>query len=133
MEKVVVARLIDGRLYKGATGDFHPGEEQFTIKVTEGPWEGRTVTVALKKLKALFFVKSLIGNREYREKKLASPENQPGQKMIVTFLDGETIRGTATGMNLGLSGFYLFPSDPQSNNKRIFIVRSSVKNIKLER
>jgi hypothetical protein len=133
MDKTIVARYLDGRLLKGITSDFQPGEENFTIKVSEGPWHGETVTVAVASLKALFFVKTLHGNREYQEKKLQPPKNLPGEKVLVTFHDGESIRGTATGLNLKLPGFYLFPADLESNNKRIFIVRSSVKSIKVEK
>ncbi len=133
MGKMVVARFLDGRLLKGLTDDFHPGEESFKLAVTEGPYRGETVPVKLASLKALFFVKTLTGNREYQEKKLQAPRNLPGDKVLVTFVDGESIRGAASGINLGLSGFYLFPSDPASNNKRIFIVRSSVKSVKVEK
>lgn len=133
MDKKVVVRLTDGRLLKGTTGDFHPGADNFTVNVSQGPWKGEAVPIKLQSVKALFFVKELTGNRAYREKKMQAPSERPGKKVTVTFLDGETIRGTATGLNLGLKGFYLFPSDPKSNNKRIFIVHSAVKHIKSQK
>ena len=31
-----------------------------------------------------------------------------------------------------MSGFLLFPADPQSNNKRIFVIKSAVREIREE-
>jgi hypothetical protein len=132
VDKLVVARLLDGRLFKGTTSDFHPSRESFNLAVIEGAYHGETITLKLINLKALFFVRTLKGNKQYQEKKLLAPTDLPGQKVTVTFKDNETIRGTATGLSLGLQGFYLFPADPHSNNKRIFIVRSSIRSIRVE-
>ncbi len=129
MDKKIVARLMDGRVFKGVTEDFHPGDESIAVKVTDGPWKGEKITVEVSDLKAIFFVRDLGGNRDYREKKLIFPADAPGQKVTVTFRDGETIRGTAMGLNLGLNGFFLFPADANSNNRRIFIVRAALRNI----
>jgi hypothetical protein len=132
MKRMVVAHMGDGRLFKGTTSDFQPGQDKFTVDVTDGPWQGKSVEIELSRMKALFFVRSLKGNRDYQEKKMMRPTGKMGKRVVVTFKDGETIRGTATGLNLKLPGFYLFPADPQSNNKRIYIVRSSAKEIKIE-
>jgi hypothetical protein len=133
MDKMVVARLLDGRMYKGTTADFTPARGSFTLAVGEGPWKGEAVTLQLAALKAVFFVRNLSGNRNYREKKYQPPENPAGQKITVTFVDGETIRGTTMALNLFPSGFYLFPADTSSNNKRIFISRPAVKNLTVDR
>jgi hypothetical protein len=42
------------------------------------------------------------------------------------------MRGTALGVNLSRHGFLLFPSDPGSNNKRIFVMHSAVKELRQE-
>jgi hypothetical protein len=52
--------------------------------------------------------------------------------MVVTFRDGEALRGTSIGAGLLGNGFYLFPADPRSNNKRIFVIRSAVKAVREE-
>ena len=133
MERKIVAHMKNSRLYKGTTGDFHPSSPSFTVKVEEGPWKDQVVTLEISRMKALFFVKLLEGDRDYREKKMARPESKVGKRVTVTFHDGESIRGTATGMKLKLPGFYLFPADPKRNNKRIFIVRDAIRNIRQEK
>jgi hypothetical protein len=133
MERKIVAHMKNGRLFKGTTGDFHPSNPSFAVKVEEGPWKDQAVTLEISKMKALVFVTSLEGNRDYREKKMARPESKVGKKVTVNFHDGESIRGTATGLNLKLPGFYLFPADPKSNNKRIFIVRDALRNIRQDK
>ena len=91
-----------------------------------------TVPVAIEELKAIFFVHCFTGNREYREQKLRVPEGTIGRRYLLTFTDGETMRGTALGVNLSRYGFLLFPSDPGSNNKRIYVVHSAVKELRQE-
>jgi hypothetical protein len=77
-------------------------------------------------------VHSFQGNREYREHKLRLPEGTIGRRYLLTFTDGETMRGTALGANLSRYGFLLFPSDPGGNNKRIFVVHSAVMELRQE-
>lgn len=128
----VVVRYRDGRVARGTTSDFKPNAESFTLAV-EGP-SGipRDVRVSLEKVKAVFFVKSLEGNRDYKERKLRTPANPMGRKLLVTFHDGESMRGTTLGVNLNMPGFLLFPADPESNNKRIFVIKSAVKELREE-
>ncbi len=75
---------------------------------------------------------SFLGNREYRDQKLRKPEGTIGRRYLLTFTDGETMRGTALGVNLSRHGFLLFPADPGSNNKRIFVMHSAVKELRQE-
>lgn len=128
----VVVRYKDGRVARGTTSDFMPNAAAFTLHV-EGP-SGipRKVRVILEQAKAVFFVKSLEGNPGYKERKLQASQNPMGRRLLVTFLDGESMRGTCLGVNLGMPGFLLFPADRESNNKRIFVVKSAVREIKEE-
>ena len=48
--------------------------------------------------------------------------------MEVTCKDGEVMVGTTTGYDPKRPGFFLFPVDPSSNNMRVFLVTSAVRN-----
>jgi cyanophycinase-like exopeptidase len=128
----VVARYRSGRTVRGSTSDFKPLRETFTIEESHPGASSRLVEVRLEELKAVFFVHSLEGDRNYSERKLQLPKDKIGKRMVVTFRDGEALRGTSIGAGLLGNGFYLFPADPRSNNKRIFVIRSAVKAVREE-
>ena len=51
------------------------------------------------------------------------------KKLIVTFHDGETIRGRVLGsMEMGC-GFFLLPADPTGNNEKIFVVTDALEEV----
>jgi len=127
----VVVRYKNGAVVKGTTSDFAPNRTSFTL-TQEPPAAGDPIAIGIDELKAVFFVHSFLGNREYREQKLRKPEGTIGRRYLLTFTDGETMRGTALGVNLSRYGFLLFPADPGSNNKRIFVMHSAVKELRQE-
>ena len=127
----VVVRYMNGAVVKGTTPDFAPNRTTFTVR-QEPPSDAGPIEVKVEDLKAVFFVHSFLGNRGYREQKLRVPEGKIGRRYLLTFTDGETMRGTALGVNLSRNGFLLFPSDPGSNNKRIFVMHSAVKELRQE-
>ena len=53
-----------------------------------------------------------------------------GRKVEVAFVDGEILQGSVLGYNPNDSGFFLFPSDPKSNNHRVFVVNSALKDFR---
>ena len=122
----IVARFADGRMLKGTTQDFAPAKDVFHVIGSEGG--SRPVKVAVADLKAVFFVKSLLGNAAYIEiKEFAGPV--AGRKVQVTFKDGETIVGSTQGYQPERPGFFMTPADPQSNNERVFVVSRSVAKV----
>jgi len=129
LKQKVVARYRDGRVAKGFTEDFTPKREVFTLSEEDGRGSS---TINLKELKAIFFVKSLEGDRDHSERKLQIPEKPMGKQILIAFEDGEVIRGSALGVNLTPLGFLLFPADPNCNNKRIFVIKSAVKDFREE-
>jgi hypothetical protein len=131
MRHKVVVRYKSGAIVKGTTVDFAPNRTSFTL-AQEPPAADGPVTIAIDDLKAIFFVHSFEGNRDYHEQKLRIPEGTIGRRYLLTFTDGETMRGTALGVNLSRYGFLLFPADPGSNNKRIFVMHSAVKELRQE-
>jgi hypothetical protein len=85
----------------------------------------------VKDLKALFFVKTFEGDNEYDERKeFITGDLAQGRKVEVTFVDGEIIQGSTVGYDPQRPGFFLLPVDKRSNNTRIFVVTSSVTNLR---
>lgn len=127
MANRIVAHYRDGRLVKGTTNDFLPTRASFHLMPAAG---GAAETVLVGELKALFFVRDLVGNKDYEEKKTF--EKAPvGRKVQVTFSDGETLVGTTQGYQPDRDGFFMVPVDPHSNNERIFVVKASTKDVTL--
>ena len=122
----IVARFADGRLLKGTTQDFAAAKDSFHVIGSEGG--ARPVKVAVADLKAVFFVKSLVGNPAYIEIKEFDAPVQ-GRRVQVTFKDGEALVGSTQGYQPDRPGFFLTPADPKSNNERIFVVAQAVANI----
>jgi hypothetical protein len=124
----VVARFADGRLLKGSTGDFSPAKDTFHLSPPEPG--ASPVTVALRELKAVFFVRDLAGNARYEERKAFDPAKPPpGRRIEVHFRDGEVLVGTTQGYQPGRVGFFLVPADPLTNNERCFILSAAVKQV----
>lgn len=124
----IVARFTDGRVVKGRTQDFSPLKDTFHIHqdMEEG---GGAVLVERAALKALFFVKTFEGDSEHIEKLGFEGARGQGRKMLVTFTDGESLTGFTMGYSKDRPGFFLFPTDPESNNERIFVILKSVAAI----
>ena len=122
----IVARYADGRMLKGTTQDFAPAKDSFHVIGSEGG--ARPVKVVVSELKAVFFVKSLVGNAAYHEvKEFDGPTS--GRKVQVTFKDGEVLVGSTQAYQADRPGFFMVPADPQSNNDRIYIVASAVQKV----
>ncbi len=86
----------------------------------------------MKRLKAIFIVRDFIGNPKHDErKKYVEGENPPGVKLEVTFADGEVMVGsTLLNYDPKRQGNFMIPADPNSNNIRVFVVSSAVKNVR---
>src|SRR5688572_11086748 len=124
----VVARFTDGQMLKGTTRDFSANKPDFHV-YPEGNLRATPVKVPLTLLKAVFFVKTLEGNKDHVE---ASdlPDNQgQGRRLRVTFKDNEALVGFTVGYTPNRPGFFLLPGDPGSNNLRIFVVGSAVAKV----
>lgn len=126
----VVLRYADGVLIKGYTRDFFPNKSSFHAEVIFGDKEGRVIEVHLKDLKAVFFVKDFVGNPSYDERKHFQEGQQvTGRKVRVIFKDGEVLVGSTVGCDPKRQGFFLFPTDPESNNLKVYAVMSSVSKV----
>lgn len=127
----VVVRFIDGAIARGYTTDFNPNKELFHLivktKQGEKPFIVRTHT-----LKAVFFVKDLNGNGHSSLKKSFDDFKGIkvyGKKVKVEFIDGEILYGVTNGYSVQRQGFFFNPIDKASNNERIFVILTALKEI----
>jgi hypothetical protein len=123
----IVARYRDGRVVKGTTNDFLPTRASFHLMPAAG---GPAQAVPIAELKALFFVRDLVGNKDYSEKKTFE-RPAVGRKVRVTFDDGEVLVGTTQGYQPGRDGFFMVPVDPLSNNERIYVLTAATTDVTL--
>ena len=122
----VVVHFQNGTILKGTTGDFFPNKNQFHLIDVEGKAE----VIEVNQLKAIFFVKDLVGDKS-RPDHYDLNASGAGRKIHVEFFDNEVVIGHTLGYSPDRQGFFMTPADPQSNNGRIFVVRAAAKNIKL--
>jgi hypothetical protein len=126
----IVVHDKSGNVLKGTTADFLPKKPLFHLAVG-GMHREEIKKILINELKAIFFVKDFGGNKDYQETKGLSDLFISVKKIRATFIDGETISGYSHAFNMDRTGFFIFPSDPKSNNERIFIVFSSLSTLEV--
>lgn len=133
MPNKVVIHYLDGKVERGYTTDFQPSKEIFHLIIKEGDKE-KSLPVKLSILKAVFFVKELMGQKrtksdvkksfdDFKDKKFV------GKKVKIEFTDGEVLYGLTLSYLPHRGGFFFTPIDPESNNERIFALLSAIKDI----
>ena len=127
MENKVVVHMRDGTIHKGITSDFRPEEDTFHLLPAEGG--GIPMRIQFKVMKALFYVKDYIGNRDFQARRAFELSRRDGRKAIVTFEDGETIWGVIPAYDPNAAGFDFYPSDPDDNNTQIFVINGAVRSV----
>jgi small nuclear ribonucleoprotein (snRNP)-like protein len=137
MEKVVL-RFKRGDILRGQLLGFSPESDRLLFKET--PAKDK-ISIDTHELKAIFFVKSFKGKLNYRERKAYTARNTHNKKVFVKFKDGESLTGYLEGSvpwekgfflsskKMKLKGFFILPTDKDSNNIKIFIVNSSVRDV----
>lgn len=128
MDKVV-ARYLDGRLVKGVSFDVSTAKPSCHVTT---PDQG-VVKVNLADLKALFFVKDLVGNPAYDEVKAVEPgdpRTRGARKLEIRFRDGEVMVVLAAGYSDERPYFFVVPADPNANATRILVNRAAVVWVK---
>lgn len=125
---LIVAHFIDGSVVKGVSLDVNALKPVCHLKPADGP----TVEVLLAKVKALFFVKTMVGQKDYQEGKAAAagdPRLVGAKRVRVVFADKEEIVGLMNRFPPNTPFFFLLPIDPGSNNIRILVNRAAVKQL----
>jgi len=125
---------MDGRIIKGYIDEFSQRNSHISIEDESS----KKQRIKLNQLKAVFYVKSFEGNKDYAEKKTFREKNQKGKKLLVRFKDGESLTGHLEGdvpwergffLEAKKGGFFLIPSDYKSNNRKVFVVSEAVTNV----
>lgn len=121
----MVARYQDGRLVKGTSLDVDSNRPTCHVRLPAGA----VVEVKLQDLKALYFVRSLEGNREHQEAtdaEPADPRTHGAVQMVLRFKDGERLVGFSNRYPPNKPYFFVVPVDTKSNNVRILVNRKAV-------
>jgi len=104
--------------------------------------EGESIEVPAEELKAVFFVRSFEGDSGYKERKSYTGRG-PGRKIYIRFADNESLIGHTEGdtpwqggyfltkPERGKTGFFVRPADSESNNTKVYVFNSAVKDITL--
>ena len=128
MANEVVAHYLDGRVVKGISLDVDPARPKCHIR---SPGQG-PVEVPLSELKALFFVKDLVGNSGRNDILELEPSDGRARGSFpieVEFMDGERLVGLTVRYPPIRPFFFILPADARSNNIRVLVNRAAVKQM----
>lgn len=128
----VVVAFLDRSRDRGLTYEFKPYGDGFLLHPPEDKARLKGKFIAFKAIKAVYFVKTLEGNKNHKEKKtqIGSVHRQ-GRKVSIHFPDGEIYMGITEGFNPSRAGFFFYPGDPASNNLEVFVVTSNADEIRI--
>ena len=120
----LVLHYADGTMGAGLAEPFPDGTEQLRVVTLEG----RPLEVALKDLKAAFFVKTFSGNPGYERgehfERLRA--HTTGRFVRIAFADGEILVGEVSREADLSHGFFLKVLDPNDNNVMVYINPASL-------
>ena len=134
LKKKVVVKYQNGDIVKGWVEEFKPERESFILFPLIEYSEEERMEIKFSPLKAVFFVKDFIGNKDYKKVRTFNIDIKitPSQrKLIINFKDGENLYGTSHNYGRFKMGFFVYPIDPKDNNERIFVVRTATDSISL--
>jgi hypothetical protein len=124
----VVIHLLDGEIIKGTAQSPSLSDEIITVHTIDNEFK----KIKADKVKAVYFVKDWEGNPDYREKTSVPREKENyGNIIRLEFKDGEILEARIQYLP-HTKGFYITPPDINSNNKRIYVRRSALKEIKIK-
>jgi hypothetical protein len=134
----VVLHLNGGRLFKGTLASFSPTAPTVQVRLSEG---SDLMEVSIQEVKAIFYVRSFTGHRNYKEKRKFGMTRSKGKRIMIRFKDGEILCGYS-GEDLARSsgtlllppdpqqkGFFVYPADPKSNNTKVFVISGSLLDV----
>jgi len=134
IKKKVVIKYKNGDIIKGWVEEFKPGKDYFMLYPLYEFSKEKTLLIKYDMLKAVFFVKDFIGDKDYQKVRTFDVKVKitPSQrKIIVDFEDGENLYGTCLSFGKYKKGFFLYPVDKKDNNNRIFVFHTAVEKIHL--
>ncbi|MFZ7121280.1 MAG: DUF6982 domain-containing protein [Eubacteriaceae bacterium] len=128
----IVIKYQDGTIIKGWLNNFNPNREIFFINPLKEYSDKLKLDIKLQDLKAIFFVKDFVGDKDYQKVRTFENYNDitPTQRRIIVHLKGnEVLYGTSYSYNPTKVGFFVYPIDPMDNNIRIFVISSAVEKV----
>ena len=125
----VVVRYVDGGVLRGYSNDFHPERAHLHLCPSVNCPAAERLLVPISRLKAVFFVRTLEGDKE-RVDDQAFDESPQGRKVQVTFRDGEVILGSTLNYKPNGHGFFLRPASSQGNNVRIYVITPAIRHMR---
>jgi hypothetical protein len=128
MEHRLVAHFLDGRLIKGVSCSVASDRPICHVRTAE---QG-TVAVPLSQLKALFFVRDLVGDPRYQDAQVIGQADRRAtgaKRLQLTFRDGEQLVAIAPTYEATRDFFFVLPADPHSNNVRILLNRGALASV----
>ena len=134
LKKKAIVRYQNGEIIKGWVEDFRPDRDSFILFPLIEYSEEERIEIEFSSLKAVFFVKDFIGDKDYKKVRTFNFDLKitPSQrKLIVNFKDGEHLYGTSHNYGRYEVGFFMYPTDPKDNSERIFVVNSAVESVRL--
>jgi len=134
LKKKAVVKYQNGEIIKGWIEDFRPDRQSFILfPLIEYSEEERT-EIDFNSLKAVFFVKDFIGDKNYKKVRTFDVwlKITPSQrKLIVNFVDGEHLYGTSHSYGRFKVGFFVYPIDSKDNSDRIFVIHKAIESVRL--
>ena len=134
LKKKAVVKYQNKEIIKGWIEEFNPERESFFLFPLIEYNEEERMEIKFSSLKAIFFVKDFIGDKDYKKVRTFNVDLiiTPSQrKLIVNFLDGEHLYGTSHSYGRYKVGFFVYPIDPKDNSERIFVIHSAAETIRL--
>src|SRR5258706_3802151 len=129
--KVVVA-FLDRHRERGMVYGFRPFGDGFVLHPVEDKNRLAGKPVEFRVCKAVYFVRTHEGNRNFKENKLQLPPILPqGRNVSIEYPDGERTVGVSEGFHPSRAGFFFIPADPKSNNTTVFVITQNVNEIRL--
>ena len=133
-KKKAVVKYQNGEIIKGWVEDFRLDRKSFIFFPLIEYSEEERMEINFESLKAVFFVKDFIGDKNYKKVRTFDVDLKitPSQrKLIVIFKDGENLYGSSHDYGRHKVGFFVYPIDPKDNSERIFVVHSAVESVSL--
>jgi len=134
LKKKAVVKYQNGEIIKGWVEDLRADQDSFILFPLIEYSEEQRMEIRFSSLKAVFFVKDFIGDKNYKKVRTFNVDLKitPSQrKLIVNFIDGEHLYGTSHNYGRYKIGFFVYPIDPKDNSERIFVVHSAVESVRL--
>lgn len=134
LKKKVVVKYKDGKIIKGWIEDFQPDRKLFILSPLIEYNEEERLEIKFSSLKAVFFIKDFIGDKNYKKVRTFNVEfkiTPSHRKLIVNFIDGEHLYGTSHSYGRYKIGFFVYPIDLKDNSDKIFVVHKAIESVHL--